>query len=52
MVGEGFVPPVLLRVGVVEITATVAYTLVASGVVVAFALLARWGLRNGPSACV
>lgn len=50
MAGEGLVPPVLVRVGPVEVTATVAYTLVASGVVVGFALLARWGLRKGPTA--
>jgi F-type H+-transporting ATPase subunit a len=43
-------PPVLLRIGPVVITTTVAYTLVASGVVVGFALLARWGLRRGPAA--
>jgi F-type H+-transporting ATPase subunit a len=49
MAGEGLVPPVLFRVGPVEVTATVAYTLAASAAVVAFALLARWGLRSGPS---
>ncbi|HSQ56192.1 MAG TPA: F0F1 ATP synthase subunit A [Gemmata sp.] len=43
-------PRVLFRVGPVEFTATVAYTLVASGLVVGFALLARWGLRKGPAA--
>lgn len=47
MPGDGLTPPLLLRAGPVEITATVAYTLVASGVVVGFALLARWGLRKG-----
>jgi F-type H+-transporting ATPase subunit a len=47
MAGEGLIPPVLVRVGPVEVTATVAYTLVASGVVIGFALLARWGLRGG-----
>jgi F-type H+-transporting ATPase subunit a len=51
MAGEGLVPPVLFRIGPVEITATVGYTLAASGVVVGFALLARWGLRKGPTAC-
>lgn len=50
MAGEGLMPPVLLRIGPVVITTTVAYTLVASGVVVGFALLARWGLRRGPAA--
>lgn len=50
MAGEGLMPTVLFRVGPVEFTATVAYTLVASGLVVGFALLARWGLRKGPAA--
>ena len=50
MAGEGLMPRVLFRVGPVEFTATVAYTLVASGLVVGFALLARWGLRKGPAA--
>jgi F-type H+-transporting ATPase subunit a len=49
MAGERLVPPVLFHLGPVEVTATVAYTLVASAVVVGFALLARWGLRSGPS---
>ena len=49
MAGERLVPPVLFHLGPVEVTATVAYTLVASGVVVGFALLARWGLRRGPA---
>jgi F-type H+-transporting ATPase subunit a len=49
MAGERMVPPVLLQVGPVEITATVVYTLVASAAVVGFALLARWGLRKGPT---
>jgi F-type H+-transporting ATPase subunit a len=43
------IPPVMLRLGPVEVTATVAYTLVASAVVVSFALLARWGLHQGPA---
>jgi F-type H+-transporting ATPase subunit a len=49
MAGERMVPPVLLQVGPVEITATVVYTLIASASVVGFALLARWGLRKGPA---
>jgi F-type H+-transporting ATPase subunit a len=49
MAGSGLTPPVLFQIGPVEITATVAYTLVASGIVVGFALLARWGLRSGPA---
>ncbi len=48
MAGDGLTPPALFRLGPVEITATVAYTLVASAVVIGFALLARWGLRKGP----
>jgi F-type H+-transporting ATPase subunit a len=50
MAGDGLVAPVLFRIGPAIITATAAYTLVASGVVVGFALLARWGLRRGPNA--
>jgi F-type H+-transporting ATPase subunit a len=50
MAAEGLTPRVLFHLGPVEITATVAYTLVASGVIVAFAFLARWGLRRGPNA--
>jgi F-type H+-transporting ATPase subunit a len=49
MAGEGLKPHVLFRAGPVDVTATVAFTLVASAVVVGFALLARWGLRKGPS---
>jgi F-type H+-transporting ATPase subunit a len=50
MAGERLVPPVLVHLGPMDVTATVAYTLVASGAVVGFALLARWGLRTGPAA--
>ena len=50
MAGERMVPPVVLQVGPVEITATVIYSLIASAAVVGFALLARWGLRKGPTA--
>jgi F-type H+-transporting ATPase subunit a len=50
MAAEGLTPHVLFHPGPVEITSTVAYTLAASGVVVVFALLARWGLRRGPNA--
>ena len=49
MAGERMVPPVVLQLGPVEITATVVYTLIASAAVVGFALLARWGLRKGPA---
>lgn len=47
---DGLTPPVVFQIGPVAITATVGYTLAASGVVVGFALLARWGLRSGPVA--
>jgi F-type H+-transporting ATPase subunit a len=50
MAAERLAPPVLFQLGPVEVTATVGYTLVASGVVIGFALLARWGLRHGPNA--
>jgi F-type H+-transporting ATPase subunit a len=50
MAGDRLVPPVLFHLGPAEVTATVAYTLAASAVVVGFALLARWGLRTGPAA--
>jgi F-type H+-transporting ATPase subunit a len=50
MAGEELVPPVLFRVGPVTVTATVAYTLVASGALVVFAALARLGLRKRPTA--
>jgi|SRR5579883_526650 len=46
MAGERFTPQVLFHIGPVEITTTVAYTVVASGVVIGFALLARLGLRR------
>lgn len=50
MAVENLAPRVLFHLGPVDVTTTVAFTLVASGAVVAFALLARWGLRHGPSA--
>jgi F-type H+-transporting ATPase subunit a len=50
MAGEQLIPPVLLRLGPVEITATVVYSLVASATLVAFALLARRGFKTGPTA--
>jgi F-type H+-transporting ATPase subunit a len=43
-VGEhGLYPEVLLRLGPVEVTSTVAYSLVASAVLIAFALAVRYG---------
>ena len=47
MAGERLVPEVLFRLGPVEVTATVGYTLVASAIVVGFAYLAHRGLRWG-----
>jgi len=44
------VPEVVLRLGPVEVTATVLYSLVVSALLVAFALVVRYGLRRGPSA--
>ncbi len=42
-------PPPLFHLGPVEVTGTVAYSLIASGVVIAFALLVRLGFRRRPS---
>jgi F-type H+-transporting ATPase subunit a len=44
--GEEFLPAVLVRVGPVEVTSTVAYTLVASAGLIGVALLVRTGLRR------
>lgn len=49
MSGHEVVPPVVFRVGPIEITTTVVCTLVASGIVIAFGAMARWGLRRGPT---
>lgn len=49
MLSERMVPPVLFHLGPVEVTATAAYTLITSALLVSFALLARWGLRTGPA---
>ena len=49
MASEGL-PHVWFHLGPIPVSPTVGYTLVASGVVVSFALLARWGLRRGPNA--
>jgi F-type H+-transporting ATPase subunit a len=45
----GFTPGVLLRLGPVEVTSTVAYSLLVSAVLIAFALLVRLGLGRSPS---
>ncbi len=46
---EGFASPTLLVLGPIEITATVVYSLVASGLVIAIALFARPGLERESS---
>ena len=46
---EGLGPPVLFRVGPVEVTATVIYSLTASAVLVALAMLVRSGLSRSRS---
>jgi len=43
-------PEVLLRLGPVEVTATVAFTLLVSALLIVFALVVRYSLRRGPSA--
>ena len=49
MAGEHFTPTVLLRLGPVEVTSTVGYSLLVSGVLITFALVVRRGLRLGGS---
>jgi F-type H+-transporting ATPase subunit a len=46
MHGEGFAPGVLFRLGPVEVTGTVVYSLLVSGVLIAFACLVRLGLKG------
>jgi F-type H+-transporting ATPase subunit a len=46
---EGIVPRILLRIGPVEVTSTVVYSLVVSAILIALALLVRWGLRRRQS---
>lgn len=43
---EPFAPPVLLRLGPAEVTSTVVYSLIASALLVGFALWVRMGLRR------
>jgi F-type H+-transporting ATPase subunit a len=50
MSGEGIVPQVLVRVGPVEVTATVAYSLLVSAALIGAALLVRFGLKGRLSA--
>ena len=44
MEGKGVFPPVLFRLGPVEVSGTVAYSLIVSAVLIVFALLVRYGL--------
>lgn len=50
MSGEHFTAPVLIRIGPVEVTTTVVYSLIASFMLIGFALLVRFGLRRRLSA--
>lgn len=49
MEGRGFSPPTLFHLGLVEVTGTVLYSVIASGVLIVFALLVRLGLGRRPS---
>jgi len=49
MGGEHFFPEVIVRLGAVEVTGTVIYSLIASAIVIVFALLVRVGLRKNGS---
>lgn len=49
MEGNGLFPDVLFRLGPVEVAGTVAYSLIASAVLIGFAVLVRLGLRRGTS---
>ena len=46
---EGLAPPALFHVGPVVVTTTVIYSLIASGMVIAFAVLVRLGLNRTSS---
>jgi F-type H+-transporting ATPase subunit a len=46
---EGIVPSVLLRLGPVEVTSTVVYSLLASAILVGLALLVRFGAGRFPA---
>ena len=50
MGGEGIVPQVIVRLGPVEITVTVVYTLIVSAVIITVALVMRLGPQRGLSA--
>lgn len=49
MEGRGFSPPSLFHLGPVEVTGTVLYSVIASGVLIVLALLVRHGLGRRPS---
>ncbi len=49
MESKGLSPPPLFHLGPVEVTATVFYSVIASGVLIAFASLVRLGLSRRPS---
>jgi F-type H+-transporting ATPase subunit a len=44
MEGKGLFPPMLFRLGPIEVAGTVAYSLIVSAVLIGFALLVRYGL--------
>ena len=46
---EGIAPEVVLRLGPVQVTSTVLYSLLASAILIGFALLVRYGLTRGLS---
>jgi F-type H+-transporting ATPase subunit a len=49
MLHEGLFPPVLLRLGPIEVTATVVYSLAVSALLLGLALFVRRGLASPPS---
>jgi F-type H+-transporting ATPase subunit a len=49
MVNERFSPEVIVRLGLVEVTSTVVYSLIVSAILIAFAMLVRIGMTNGRS---
>jgi F-type H+-transporting ATPase subunit a len=49
MDSKGLSPPPVFQIGSIEVTATVLYTVVTSGLVIALALLVRIGLGRRPS---
>ncbi len=49
MGGKGFFPDVVLQLGAVQVTGTVVYSLLVSGILIVFAVLVRMGLKRGAS---